>query len=95
MVTTPATKNIHSDGAIDYVLNGGSGSSQSSATNSPPSPAMPLFVDGANDTVTPRSSSPFLTGSAPENHYSSQYQYSYTMANGVFHERSQTPQACV
>jgi len=103
-VTTPSTKNAHGDGAQDYVLTHTTGSNQSSATSSPPSPAMPLMVDGASDLVTPRSSSPFvshqpssgpLTGYSPEDQYTPQYQYGYGMPSGAFNERSQTPQACV
>jgi hypothetical protein len=65
---------------------------------------MPLMVDGASDLVTPRSSSPFvshqpssgpLTGYSPEDQYTPQYQYGYSMPSGVFIERSHTPQACV
>lgn len=101
---TSAVQQPRGDGAMDDVLNNSSGSNQSSATSSPPSPAMALFVDGANDIVTSRSASPFLsrstspgpiTGSGPEDHFGSQYQYGYGMPAGVFIERSHTPQACV
>ncbi|KAI4956272.1 hypothetical protein J4E91_000483 [Alternaria rosae] len=103
-VTTPSTKTAYGDGALDYVLNQTTGSNQSSATSSPPSPAMPLMVDGANDLVTSRRSSPFishqtspgpLTGYSPEDQYTPQYQYGYGMPSGAFNERGQTPQACV
>ncbi|KAH9868003.1 hypothetical protein IAQ61_007310 [Plenodomus lingam] len=103
--TTPAVQHPpRGDGATDDVLNSGSGSNQSSATSSPPSPAMALFVDGANDAMPSQSTSPFLsrsaspgpiTGSGPEDHFGSQYQYGYGMSGGVFHERNHTPQACV
>ncbi|KAF3033972.1 hypothetical protein E8E12_004260 [Didymella heteroderae] len=97
--TTPLLKNGHSDGAIEYI-----NSAQSSATSSPPSPAMPVMVDGANDMKPSRTPSPFLnrstspgpvTGSAPEDLIASQYQYGYNMHGGIFPERSHTPQACV
>ncbi|KAF2846427.1 carbohydrate-binding module family 21 protein [Plenodomus tracheiphilus IPT5] len=102
--STPAVTKPNGDGAIDDVLNNSSGSNQSSATSSPPSPAMALFVDGANDLVISRSASPFLsrstspgpiTGSGPEDHFGSPYQYGYGMPAGMFIERSHTPQACV
>jgi hypothetical protein len=76
----------------------------SSATSSPPSPAMPILVDGASDFIAPRMPSPFLsrstspgpvTGSGPEDLLASQYQYGYNLPGGVFSERSHTPQACV
>ncbi|KAJ4363451.1 hypothetical protein N0V83_009744 [Neocucurbitaria cava] len=101
-VATPAATHVQSDGIIDYVLNNSSGSNQSSATSSPPSPAMPLFVDGANDMNSSRSPSPFLsrstspgpvTGTGPEDHVASQY--GYNMVGGMFYERSHTPTACV
>lgn len=97
--TTPLVKNAHSDGATEYI-----NSAQSSATSSPPSPAMPVMVDGANDVNSSRSSSPFLnrstspgpvTGSGPEDLLASQYQYGYNMHGGIFPERSHTPQTCV
>lgn len=99
---TPAATHVQSDGVVDYVLNNSSGSNQSSATSSPPSPAMPLLVDGANDLITSRSPSPFLsrstspgpvTGTGPEDHVVSQY--GYNMTGGMFYERSHTPTACV
>jgi hypothetical protein len=101
--TTPSHANTHMDGAMEYALNNSSGSNNSSATSSPPSPAMPLLVDGASDLVT-RTPSPFLsrstspgpvTGSGPEDLLASQYQYGYNMPGGMFHERSHTPTACV
>jgi hypothetical protein len=97
--TTPSVKNTHSDGATEYI-----NSAQSSATSSPPSPAMPVMVDGANDAKPSRTPSPFLnrstspgpvTGSGPEDLIVSQYQYGYNMHGGIFPERSHTPQACV
>lgn len=103
-VTTPATKSNSGDGAMEYMSNNSSGSNQSSAKSSPPSPAMPLLVDGANDMMTSRSPSPFLPrstspspfiGHGPEDHYASQYQFGYNMPGSVLNERSHTPQACV
>lgn len=97
--TTPLVKNSHSDGATEYI-----NSTESSATSSPPSPAMPVMVDGANDIRPSRTPSPFLnrstspgpvTGSGPEDLLTSQYQYGYNMPGGIFPERSHTPQACV
>ncbi|KAH6625814.1 putative phosphatase regulatory subunit-domain-containing protein [Boeremia exigua] len=97
--TTPLVQNAHSDGAAEYI-----NSAESSATNSPPSPAMPVMVDGANDNKPSRTPSPFLnrstspgpvTGSGPEDILASQYQYGYNMHGGIFPERSHTPQACV
>jgi hypothetical protein len=85
-------------------VNNNTGSNTSSATGSPPSPAMPLLVDGASDFISPRMPSPFLsrsaspgpvTGSGPEDLIASQYPYSYNLPGGVFSERSHTPQACV
>lgn len=100
--TTPAIKTTHSDGAMEYELNNSSSSNQSSANSSPPSPGMPVLVDGANDAVYSRSSSPFLsrstspgpvTGSVLDDHIASQY--GYNMHGGMFVERGHTPQACV
>ena len=100
----PSAKRTHSDGAVEVVLDNSSGSNTSSATSSPPSPAMPLLVDGASDAIYSCTPSPFLsrstspgpvTGSGPEDHLTSQYQYGYNMPGGLFHERSHTPQACV
>ncbi|UPX21337.1 uncharacterized protein EKO05_0011524 [Ascochyta rabiei] len=97
--TTPSAKHPHSDGATEYIH-----SAQSSATSSPPSPAMPVMVDGANEVKSSRSSSPFLnrstspgpvTGSGPEDLLASQYQYGYNMHGRIFPERSHTPQTCV
>lgn len=103
--TTPATKNSHTDGATEYILTDSSGSNQSSASNSPPSPVMPLMADGANDsrsaTRSPnhflsRSASPGpVTGSAPEDIMASSYNYGYALHGGIFPERAHTPQACV
>lgn len=65
---------------------------------------MPPMVDGANEVIISRSASPFLsrsaspgpvTGTGPEDHLSSQYQYGFNMAGGIFPERSHTPTACV
>lgn len=104
MATTPAIRNTHTDGATEYVSSTGSGSAQSSAASSPPSPAMPMFMDGTNDSVTSGNPSPFLsrstspgpvTGSGPEDYYASQFQYGYGIPGGMFGERSHTPQACV
>ncbi|KAF1847569.1 carbohydrate-binding module family 21 protein [Cucurbitaria berberidis CBS 394.84] len=104
LAATPATSNVQSDGAMDYMMNNSSGSNQSSATSSPPSPAMPLLVDGANDMMYSRSASPFLsrsnspgpvTGTGPEDHMTSQYQHGYKLGGGMFYERSHTPTACV
>ncbi|KAF2821416.1 hypothetical protein CC86DRAFT_411104 [Ophiobolus disseminans] len=98
----PATTS-QNDGTVELVLNNGYGSN-SSATSSPPSPAMSLLVDGASDSRPSRTPSPFLsrstspgpvTGSGPEDLIASQYQYGYNMPGGMFHERSHTPQACV
>jgi hypothetical protein len=95
--------NGQSDGAMELALTNGSGSNNSSVTNSPPSPVMALLVDGASD-KKPRSPSPFMsrstspgpiTGSSPEDLLATQYQYGYNMSSGFFHERSHTPQACV
>lgn len=103
--TTPETKNAHVDGAADYMGDSTSGSNQSSASNSPPSPVMPAHMDGANDLRStsrspthflPRSTSPGpMTGSGPEDLKASTYQYGYNMHGGMFNERSHTPQACV
>lgn len=101
--TTPATKNSHTDGATEYILDGSSESNPSSASNSPPSPVLPDLVDGASD---PRSAtrSPFLsrsaspgpvTGSGPEDRMTSPFQYGYGMHGGIFPEQNHTPQACV
>lgn len=88
---------------MEDVLNNSSGSNQSSATSSPPSPGMAHFVDGANDVIS-QSASPFcsrstspgpITGSGPEDHFASPYQYAYGMPAGMLIERSHTPQACV
>ncbi|KAF2448190.1 carbohydrate-binding module family 21 protein [Karstenula rhodostoma CBS 690.94] len=104
---TPAAKNSHTDGATEYILNAqsASGSNTSSATNSPPSPSLPVLVDGANDSgFRSASRSPFLsrstspgpvTGSAPEDHMASTLQYGYSMHRGIFSEQNHTPQACV
>ncbi|KAF9737724.1 hypothetical protein PMIN06_002345 [Paraphaeosphaeria minitans] len=104
---TPATKNAHTDGAAEYILNAqpGSGSNTSSATNSPPSPALPFLIDGTNDGDSRSASrSPFLsrstspgpvTGSAPEDHMVSTMQYGYSMHRGIFPEQNHAPQACV
>ncbi|KAF1965598.1 hypothetical protein BU23DRAFT_21983 [Bimuria novae-zelandiae CBS 107.79] len=104
---TPTTKNSHTDEAIEYVLNAplGSGSTTSSASNSPPSPTLPVLVDGAND-IDSRSASrsPFLsrstspgpvTGSGPEDRMATSFQYGYSMHGGIFPEQNHTPQACV
>lgn len=100
---TPTTP-PRGDGAAEEVLNSSSGSNQSSLTSSPASPAMALFVDGANDVVDSRSASPFcsrstspgpITGSGPEDHLVTSYQYGYGMPAGMLIERSHTPQACV
>ncbi|KAH8704570.1 putative phosphatase regulatory subunit-domain-containing protein [Phaeosphaeriaceae sp. PMI808] len=100
----PSGKSAQGDGVLEVVLNNCSGSNTSSATSSPPSPAMPLLVDGASEALYSRSPSPFLshstspgpmTGSGPEDLLASQYQYGYNMPGGLFHERSHTPQACV
>ncbi|KAF2795602.1 carbohydrate-binding module family 21 protein [Melanomma pulvis-pyrius CBS 109.77] len=101
---TPATNNSHTDGAAEYILNSSSGSNQSSASNSPPSPIMPLLVDGASDSRSAsRSSNHFLsrsaspgpvTGSGPEDHMASNYQYGYLVKMPMFSE-PHTPQACV
>lgn len=99
--TTPAAKNPHTDGAADYVVDSSSGSNQSSASNSPPSPAPTVLVDGANDSraasrgpffARPASPGP-VTGSGPEDHAVSPYGYS--MHGGIFPEQNHTPQACV
>ncbi|KAF2638596.1 hypothetical protein P280DRAFT_359680, partial [Massarina eburnea CBS 473.64] len=98
---TPAAKNSDMDGATEYVVNSSSGSNQSSASNSPPSPVMPVQVDGASDSRSssrspflPRSTSPGpVTG--PEICISSPYQYGYNMPGGIFPEQNHAPQACV
>ncbi|KAF2107177.1 putative phosphatase regulatory subunit-domain-containing protein [Lophiotrema nucula] len=106
IATTPATKNTHTDGATEYILNdSSSGSNQSSASNSPPSPVMPLLVDGANDSrASSRSPTHFLsrstspgpmTGSGPEDLTVSTYSYGYNLHGGIFPERAHTPTACV
>lgn len=101
---TPVAPAFRGEGAVEDVLNNGSGSNQSSPTSSPPSPTMALFVDGANDAVVSRGASPFcsrstspgpVTGSGPEDHFVSPYQYGYGMPAGMLIERSHTPQACV
>ncbi|OAK97091.1 hypothetical protein IQ06DRAFT_40405 [Phaeosphaeriaceae sp. SRC1lsM3a] len=101
---TPAAKATQNDGVVDDASNNSAGSITSSATSSPPSPAMPLLVDGASDALSSRSPSPFLsrstspgpvTGSGPEDLLAAQYQYGYNMPGGIFNERSHTPQACV
>ncbi|KAH5418445.1 hypothetical protein HBI67_180030 [Parastagonospora nodorum] len=102
---TPSTKNRQTDGVQEQALTNGSGSYNSSATSSPSSPPeMPVLVDGANDLISSRSPSPFLsrstspgpvTGTGPEDLITSQYQYGFNMAAGMFNERSHTPQACV
>ncbi|KAL6704836.1 hypothetical protein ACN47E_007519 [Coniothyrium glycines] len=103
VVTAPISPQTNSDGSTEHLLNNISGSTQSSATNSPPSFSAPSFVDGANDLVSSRNQSPFLsrstspgpmTGSGPEDHLVSQFQIGYGMP-GMFGERSHTPQACV
>ncbi|KAF2714777.1 carbohydrate-binding module family 21 protein [Pleomassaria siparia CBS 279.74] len=98
--TTPTTKNSHTDGATEYVFNSSSGSNRSSASNSPPSPVMPLLVDGANESRSSsrspnhflsRSASPGpVTGSGPEDLMASRYEYGY-----LSQMPSHTPQACV
>jgi len=101
--TTPATKNPHTDGAVDYTLNDSSGSNPSSASNSPPSPVISMLVDGANDSKSaPRTPNHFLSRSTspgpvtgPDDHMNSTFQYGYGMHGGIFPERSHTPQACV
>ncbi|PSN74822.1 protein phosphatase regulator [Corynespora cassiicola Philippines] len=102
---TPATKSPHTDGAADYILGYSSGSNQSSASNSPPSPVMPTLVDGANDAKSAsrspnhflsRSTSPGpMTGSGPEDRKASQFQYGYNMHGGLFREAGHAQQACV
>ncbi|KAF2678167.1 carbohydrate-binding module family 21 protein [Lentithecium fluviatile CBS 122367] len=88
--TTPATKTSHTDGAMEYVLHNATGSAQSSASQSPPSPTLPVLVDGANDHKS-TARSPFLTrstspgpvtGSGPEDRVTSPYQYGYNMHGG-------------
>ncbi|KAF2497331.1 hypothetical protein BU16DRAFT_311409 [Lophium mytilinum] len=78
-VASPATKNTHTDGASDYILEYSSGSNQNSGSSSPGSPEagkdMHSLVDGANDSkysskspthFLSRSSSPGpMTGSDP------------------------------
>lgn len=100
-VTTPATKNAHTDGPADDVPGSSSGSNQSSASNSPPSPAPSVLVDVANDSrgasrspffARPASPGP-VTGSGPEDHAVSPY--GYNMHGGIFPEQNHTPQACV
>jgi hypothetical protein len=100
---TPSTKKAYTDGVHEYILDSGSGSNQSSATNSPPSPALPLLLDGAPDSkpgsLSPhflsRSTSPGpVTGSGPEDHLNS-YQYGYNLHGGIFPEAGHHPQACV
>ncbi|KAF2650104.1 carbohydrate-binding module family 21 protein [Lophiostoma macrostomum CBS 122681] len=103
-VSTPAISNSHTDGATEYILNNSSGSNQSSAASSPPSPVMLPMVDGASDSRTAsrsphnflsRATSPGpVTGSGPED-YSTSFQYGYNMHGGIFPEPSHTPQACV
>ncbi|KAF2736228.1 hypothetical protein EJ04DRAFT_598252 [Polyplosphaeria fusca] len=104
MATTPATKNPQMDGATEYI-NESSGSNQSSASNSPPSPVMPIMLDGASDVRSAsrspihflsRSASPGpMTGAGPEDLLPSSYDYGYPMHGGIFPERAHTPQACV
>ncbi|KAF1961584.1 hypothetical protein CC80DRAFT_194331 [Byssothecium circinans] len=98
--TTPATKNSNTDGTTDYAFSGSSSSNQSSASNSPPSPALPVQVDGASDSNSSRS--PFLSRSTspgpvtgPEIHVTSPYQYGYNNHGGIFPEQNHAPQACV
>ncbi|KAF2270261.1 hypothetical protein CC78DRAFT_539499 [Lojkania enalia] len=102
--TTPVAKNSYTDGATEFFLTDSSGSNQSSASNSPPSPVMPLLVDGANDSRSPsispnhflaRSTPPGpMTGSGPEDRVAS-YNYGYGVHGGIFPDRAHTPQACV
>jgi len=104
-LTTPAAKNSHIDGATEYSFNNSSGSNQSSASNSPPSPTMPILVDGASDSRSSsrspthflsRSTSPGpVTGTSPEDHKASNYQYGYLANLPMFSESSHTAQACV
>jgi len=103
--TTPATRNPDTDGAAEYSSNNSSGSNQSSASNSPPSPIMPVLVDGANDSRSSsrspthflsRSTSPGpVTGTGPEDHKASNYQYAFLANMPMFSESSHTAQACV
>jgi len=101
--TTPAISNSHTDGATEYMSNESSGSNQSSASNSPPSPPLSMQVDGANDSVS-ASRSPFLsrsaspgplTGSGPDYYKTSPYQYGYSKHGNMFSEQQHAPQACV
>ncbi|KAF2187243.1 carbohydrate-binding module family 21 protein [Zopfia rhizophila CBS 207.26] len=104
-VNTLVAKNPGTDRAADYLLNNSSGSNQSSASNSPPSPAMSQLVDGASDSRSiSRSPSHFLsrstspgpvTGSGPEDRMTCPFQYGYNMHGGIFPEPTHTPQACV
>lgn len=102
--TTPAINNYHTDGATEYVIDSNSGTPQSSASNSPPSPVMAVAVDGANDggsrsrspNFLSRSTSPGpVTGSGPEDRMNSQYRYGYNKHGGIFPEAGHAPQACV
>ncbi|KAF2477502.1 protein phosphatase regulator [Lindgomyces ingoldianus] len=103
--TTPSTKTAHTDGTTEYILNSSSGSNQSSASNSPPSPTMSQLVDGANDLRSAsrspnhflsRSTSPGpMTGSGPEDLRTSPFKYGYNMHGSIFPEPTHTPQACV
>jgi len=76
---TPAAAAAPIDGVAECVDNDSSGSNNTSASNSPPSPVMQPQVDGASDFKFSRSPSPFLsrsaspgpvTGSGPEDPYS-------------------------
>ncbi|KAF2015399.1 carbohydrate-binding module family 21 protein [Aaosphaeria arxii CBS 175.79] len=104
--STPVVQNSHTDGASDYILNSNSSTPQSSASNSPPSPVMPVSMDGANDLRSlsrspnhflSRSASPGpVTGSTPEDHMTShQFQYGFGKHGGIFPESNHAPQACV
>jgi hypothetical protein len=104
-VTSPPAKASTADGAMDYLQNdSSSGSNQSSASNSPPSPVMTQLVDGANDArptmneshLLSRSTSPGpVTGSGPEDRLNSSFSYGYNMHGNMFPERAHTPQACM
>jgi len=95
-VTSPPAKSTVADGATDYMLNNSSGSNTSSISNSP-SPTMAQLVDGANELpLLPRSSSPGkMTGSGPEDHMGSRFQYGFSMHGNMFAEPGHTPQACM
>lgn len=103
-ITSSTINKFQNDGTMEMLVDDASGSDPSSASVSPPSPAMPVLVDGSSDLkpssnlsqFCSRSTSPGpLTASDLENHLSSPYQYSYNMPGGLFIERSPTPQACV